>query len=99
MKDNLWSKGTVGVLVVLDQYTRRIIRFGVHAGKVEGAVLSRMFNRATRGQLLPKTKPRSTGRVANFRSARRNHEVYFGKQQGGDDRCERIKLNQHVGAA
>ena len=38
------------VLVVMDQYTRRIIGFGVHAGKIDGAVLCRMFNRAIRGQ-------------------------------------------------
>jgi putative transposase len=37
------------VLVVMDQYTRRIIGFGVHAGKVDGVALCRMFNRAIRG--------------------------------------------------
>src|SRR5205809_7990897 len=38
------------VLVVMDQYTRRIIGFGVHAGTVDGAALCRMFNRAIGGQ-------------------------------------------------
>src|ERR1700693_4018970 len=38
------------VLVVMDQYTRRIIGFGVHAGTVDGVALCRMFNRAIRGQ-------------------------------------------------
>ena len=38
------------VLVVMDRYTRRIIGFGVHAGKVDGVALCRMFNRAIRGQ-------------------------------------------------
>ena len=38
------------VLVVMDQYTRRIIGFGVHAGTIDGAALCRMFNRAIRGQ-------------------------------------------------
>ena len=38
------------VLVVMDQYTRRIIGFGVHAGTVEGVALYRMFNRAIRWQ-------------------------------------------------
>src|SRR5256884_1582451 len=38
------------VLVVMDQFTRRIIGFGVHAGTVDGAALCRMFNRAIRGQ-------------------------------------------------
>src|SRR5437016_2936785 len=34
----------------MDQFTRRIIGFGVHAGTVDGAALCRMFNRAIRGQ-------------------------------------------------
>jgi putative transposase len=38
------------VLVVMDQYTRRIIGFGVHAGTVDGVALCRMFNRAIRWQ-------------------------------------------------
>jgi putative transposase len=65
MKDSLWSIDlfrcesatlrTHWVLVVMDQYTRRIIGFGVHAGKVDGVALCRMFNRAIRGQLwMPK---------------------------------------------
>jgi transposase InsO family protein len=61
MKDSLWSMDlfrcesatmrTHWVLVVMDQYTRRIIGFGVHAGSVDGVALCRMFNRAIRGQL------------------------------------------------
>ena len=35
---------------VLDQYTRRIIGFGVHAGMVDGVALCRMFNRTIRWQ-------------------------------------------------
>jgi putative transposase len=65
MKDSLWSIDlfrcdsatlrTHWVLVVMDQYTRRIIGFGVHAGKVDGVALCRMFNRAIRGhRWLPK---------------------------------------------
>ena len=60
MKDSLWSMDlfrcesaalrTHWVLVVMDQYTRRIIGFGVHAGSVDGVALCRMFNRAVRGQ-------------------------------------------------
>jgi transposase InsO family protein len=34
----------------VDQYTRRIIGFGLHAGAVNGIALCRMFNRALRGQ-------------------------------------------------
>jgi hypothetical protein len=60
LKDSLWSVDlfrcesatlrTHWVLVVMDQYTRRIIGFGVHAGTVEGVALYRMFNRAIRWQ-------------------------------------------------
>jgi len=60
MKDSLWSLDlfrcqsatlrTHWVLVVMDQYTRRIIGFGVHAGTVNGVALCRMFNRAIRWQ-------------------------------------------------
>jgi hypothetical protein len=48
------------VLVVMDQYTRRIIGFGVHAGKVDGVALCRMFNCAIRGQLPGPTLPSLT---------------------------------------
>src|ERR1700674_1902740 len=37
------------VLVVMDQFTRRIVGFGVHRGAVDGVGLCCMFNRATRG--------------------------------------------------
>ncbi len=37
----------------MDHWTRRIVGFGVHGGVVDGVVLCRMFNRATRGQPLP----------------------------------------------
>jgi putative transposase len=65
MKDSLWSLDlfccesailrTHWVLVVMDQYSRRIIGFGVHAGTVDGIALCRMFNRAISGPLdMPK---------------------------------------------
>jgi transposase InsO family protein len=60
MRDSLWSMDlfrcesamlrTHWVLVVMDQYTRRTIGFGVHAGMVDGVALCRMFNRIIRGQ-------------------------------------------------
>jgi hypothetical protein len=63
-KDSLWSCDlfrcesatlrTHWVLVVMDQFTRRIIGFGVHRGIVDGVVLCRMFQRAVRGHGLPK---------------------------------------------
>ena len=41
------------VLVVMDQFTRRIVGFGVHRGIVDGVALCRIFNRAIGGQLAP----------------------------------------------
>jgi putative transposase len=64
LKDSLWSCDlfrcesatlrTHWILVVMDQFTRRIIGFGVHPGIVDGAALCRMFLRAIQGQRLPK---------------------------------------------
>ncbi len=60
LKDSLWSVDlfrcesatlrTHWVLVVMDQFSRRILGFGVQAGTVDGVALCRMFNRAMRGQ-------------------------------------------------
>src|SRR6202035_3415405 len=60
MKDSLWSMDLFRcesatlrshwVLVVMDQFTRRIIGFGVHSGIADGVALCRMFHRAIRGQ-------------------------------------------------
>jgi putative transposase len=64
MKDSLWSIDlfrcesatlrTHWILVVMDQYTRRIIGFGIHRGMVDGLALCRMFNHAIRRQPPPK---------------------------------------------
>ena len=42
------------VLLVIDQFTCRIIGFGVHGGIVDGLTLCRMFQQAIRGNSLPK---------------------------------------------
>ena len=62
-KDSLWSVDLFRcesillkshwVMVVMDQYTRRIIGFAVHAGNVDGPALCRMFNHATKCQVWP----------------------------------------------
>jgi hypothetical protein len=62
-KDSLWSLDlfrcesavlcTHWVLVVMDQWTRRIVGFGIHRGVVDGVGLCRMFNQATRCQTPP----------------------------------------------
>ena len=41
-------------MVVMDQYTRRVIGVGVYAGNVDGPALCRMFNDATSGHDWPK---------------------------------------------
>ena len=56
MKNSLWSVDlfrcesmllrTHWVMVVMDQFTRRIIGFGVWAGNVDGIALCRLFNQA-----------------------------------------------------
>jgi putative transposase len=63
-KDSLWSVDLFRcesillkshwIMVVMDQYTRRVIGFGVHAGYVDGPTLCRMFNHATSEQGWPK---------------------------------------------
>ena len=65
LKDSRWSVDllrcesavlrTHWILVVMDQYTRRIIGLGLHARAVNGMALCRMFSHALRGQrALPK---------------------------------------------
>ena len=63
-KDSLWSIDffrcesltlwTHWVLVVMDQFTRRIVGFGIHRGIVDGSALCRMFKQAIKRQPLPK---------------------------------------------
>ncbi len=64
MKDSLWSVDLFRcesmalkshwVMVILDQYTRRIIGFAVHAGDCDGIAYCRMFNAIVSGKSLPK---------------------------------------------
>ena len=63
-KDSLWSVDLFRcesillkshwVLVVMDQFTRCIVGFGVHAGNVDGVALCRMFNSAISSSGAPK---------------------------------------------
>ena len=62
--DSLWSVDlfrcesivlqSYWVLVVMDQFSRRIIGLGVHHGAVDGFSLCRMFNDAIRGRGVPR---------------------------------------------
>jgi putative transposase len=64
MKDSLWSVDlfrcesihlqTHWVMVVMDQFTRRIIGFAVHAGDPYGVALCCMFNKIINGNIQPK---------------------------------------------
>jgi putative transposase len=64
MKDSLWSVDLFRcesislrshwVMVVLDQYTRRIIGFAVHTGDCDGIAYCCMFNQIISGKTLPK---------------------------------------------
>ena len=59
-RDSLWSVDlfrcesltlkSYWVLVVMDQYSRSIVGFGVHPGDVDGVALCRMFNQASSGR-------------------------------------------------
>jgi putative transposase len=63
-KDSLWSVDlfrcesivlrSYWVLVVMDQFTRRLVGLGVHCGTVTGVDLCRMFNAAIHGQGEPR---------------------------------------------
>ena len=63
MKDSLWSVDLFRcesivlkshwVLVIMDQFSRRIIGFGIQAGTVDGMALCRMFNHAIARQGAP----------------------------------------------
>ena len=58
-KDSLWNIDlfrcesltlkSYWILVVMDQYSRRIIGFGIHQGPVDGVAVCRMFNHAISG--------------------------------------------------
>jgi putative transposase len=64
MKDSLWSIDLFHcesitlkshwVMVVIDQFTRRIIGFAVHSGDCDGIAYCRMFNAIVSGKSLPK---------------------------------------------
>jgi transposase InsO family protein len=80
-KDSLWSIDLFRcesailrihwVLVVMDQFTRRIVGFGVHRGAVDGVGLCGMFNRATHGHTPPTYLSSDHDRLYNFTNGRR----------------------------
>lgn len=64
-KDSLWSIDffrcesltlqSYSILVVMDQWSRRIIGFGIHKGDVDGITACRMFNQAISGTDPPRS--------------------------------------------
>src|SRR6516225_1894726 len=84
-KDSLWSVDLFRcesailrvhwVLVVMDQFTRRIVGFGVHRGAVDGVELCRMFNRAARGQTPPKYLSSDHDRLFRFHQWQANLRI------------------------
>jgi transposase InsO family protein len=85
MKDSLWSVDlfrcesatlrTHWILVVMDQYTRRIIGFGLHAGIVDGMSLCRMFRQAIRGQPVPEYLSSDNDPLFQFHQWRANLRI------------------------
>jgi putative transposase len=84
-KDSLWSVDlfrcesatlrTYWVLVVMDQYTRRIMGFGMHAGIVDGVSLCQMFQQATRRRPVPKWLSSDNDPLYRFEQWRANLRV------------------------
>lgn len=84
-KDSLWSVDMFRcesatlishwVLVVMDQFTRRIIGFGIQRGDVDGPALCRMFNRAVSAQSGPKYLSSDNDPLFNYHQWRANLRI------------------------
>jgi transposase InsO family protein len=84
-KDSLWSIDlfrtesillrSYWVLVVMDQFTRRIIGFGVQAVAVDGPALCRRFNQAISGQRPPTRLSTDHGPLFRFRRWQANLRI------------------------
>jgi len=62
-------------MVVMDQCTRRIIGFSVHAGAADGPALCRMFNQATCGQDWPRRISTDNDPLFQYRQWKANLRV------------------------
>lgn len=84
-KDSLWSIDlfrcesitlqTHWVLVVMDQWSRRLIGFAVHQGPVDGLALCRMFNRIITGIDSPKRISSDNDPLFRFQQWQRNLRI------------------------
>tara|TARA_R110002072_G_scaffold301897_1_gene482780 strand:- start:1410 stop:2507 length:1098 start_codon:yes stop_codon:yes gene_type:complete len=85
MKDSLWSVDLFRcesitlrshwVMVVIDQFTRRIVGFAVHAGDCDGMAYCRMFNSIISGKSLPKYLSSDNDRLFLFHRWKANLRV------------------------
>ena len=85
VKDSLWSVDlfrcestllqSFWVLVVMDQYTRRIVGFGIQRGAVDGPALCRMFNDAISRNGRPRYLSTDHGPLFKFRRWRANLRI------------------------
>ena len=89
-RDSLWSRGagpfdlfrcesltvqSYWVLVIMDQWSRRIIGFGIHRGNVDGISLCRMFNQASSGTDPPRYLSSDNDPLFRFHRWRANMRI------------------------
>ncbi|MGH1487331.1 MAG: integrase core domain-containing protein [Cellvibrionaceae bacterium] len=84
-KDSLWSVDffrcesinlkSYWVMVVMDQFSRRIIGFAVHAGDLDGTAACRMFNEIASKQLLPTRLSSDNDRLFEFHRWKANLRI------------------------
>ena len=84
-KDSLWSIDffrcesillkSHWVLLVMDQFTRRIIGFSVHAGDIDGPTLCRLFNSIIAKQELPRYLSSDNDPIFRFQRWRANLRI------------------------
>ncbi len=84
-KDSLWSVDLFRceslilkphwVMVVMDQFSRRIIGFAVHAGVLDGLIVCRMFNTITSGSMPPRYLSSDNDPLFQFRQWNANLRI------------------------
>ena len=102
-KDSLWSVDlfraesitlkTHWIMVVMDQYTRRIIGFAVRAGSVDGPTLCLMFNDATSGQGWPDRISTDNGLPSEsriFSQVSPSNATVTSDLDGSNNRCNKL---------
>src|SRR5580704_2264895 len=85
MKDSLWSIDLFRcesillkshwVMVLMDQYSRRIIGFAVHPGTLDGISICMLFNKIISGKHLPKYMSSDNDPILQFHQWKANLRV------------------------